>query len=877
PDDEKEPFDLESKTEEITGGDVNISITYYESQADADAGTNPLTSPYINTINPQTIFIRAEDVNTACLVSQGITLDLIVNPLPSPITPTPLEECDVDNDGFAEFDLTQKDEEIIGGEPDVTISYYETQLDAEQGIFALTSPYINIVTPSQILYVRAEYLAPGTGCFRVIEMELLVNPTPVIPLDMEDLVICDDDGDGFSVFDLTQKEDEIYGTQDPANYILTYHILQADAEAGTNAIANPGSFPNTSNPQTIWVRLVDNTTECIKIGSFDLRVEIGPVAIQPEPLTQCDDLGQDNDGIALFDLTTKNDEITGGVSGVVVSYYETEVDAQDDTNEIDPDTAYQNTSNPQVIYVRVMDVNTSCFDTSVYLTIRVTANPDPEDPDPIVLCDINNPGDGIEEFDLTIRANQILDGESWELTYFESYDDALTATGAIATPTAYANNTNPQIIYVRTTIDAADPDSCFEIVELELIVDPLPDGSVVISNYIICEIPSDGEAIFDLTTKIDEILNGQDPSIYQVLFYESQADADAMLNPIQEPEAYTNISNPQVIYVVIHNSETECFVSTQNFEIEEREGAVANTPLEPFSVCDNWNENDGIAEFNLDDAGLQAEILGGQSAPDYILVFYGSLETAEAETSPLPLLYVNTINPQVIYARVNNVNTGCYAITEVILKVEQLPLVTLADTYGLCVDEQGNSIPGEGGISPPVIDTGLDPSLYIFQWQLNGETLLGEIGASLTALQEGIYTVIVTEIATGCSSEATTEVTTSSPPTTYSAIVVSGAFAELHTIEADATGEGTYEFQLDDGPFQDSGTFTDVEAGDHTITIRDINGCGSVTIDVGVIDYPRFMTPNEDGYHDTWNIIGIAAGDPTAKIYIFDRYGKLLK
>jgi len=44
-----------------------------------------------------------------------------------------------------------------------------------------------------------------------------------------------------------------------------------------------------------------------------------------------------------------------------------------------------------------------------------------------------------------------------------------------------------------------------------------------------------------------------------------------------------------------------------------------------------------------------------------------------------------------------------------------------------------------------------------------------------------------------------------------------------------------------------------------------------------VIDYPRFITPNQDGYHDTWNIIGIATGDPTAKIYIFDRFGKLIK
>ena len=43
-----------------------------------------------------------------------------------------------------------------------------------------------------------------------------------------------------------------------------------------------------------------------------------------------------------------------------------------------------------------------------------------------------------------------------------------------------------------------------------------------------------------------------------------------------------------------------------------------------------------------------------------------------------------------------------------------------------------------------------------------------------------------------------------------------------------------------------------------------------------VMDYPKFFTPNGDGYNDTWNISAIN-GQPNAKIYIFDRYGKLLK
>jgi gliding motility-associated-like protein len=341
--------------------------------------------------------------------------------------------------------------------------------------------------------------------------------------------------------------------------------------------------------------------------------------------------------------------------------------------------------------------------------------------------------------------------------------------------------------------------------------------------------------------------------------------------------------------------DTACYVSTQTFEIEEREGAVANTPLDPYTICDEWGDNDGIAEFDLTDLDLLAEILGGQDPLVYDLQFYLTPEDAEAQTSPLGASYVNVINPQVIYARVNNTDTDCYDITEVILKVELLPIITLEEFYRLCLDAQGNPLPEEEGEpSPPVLETGLASSTYIFEWYLNGQLILGEIGSSIVALEEGVYRVTVTEIATGCSSEGSTTVTVSSPPLVYSAEVISGAFAinevihtdssgvtqtftGTHVIHVSAEGLGEYVYQLDDGPFQEGDVFIDVQPGSHTVTIKDINGCGSVTIELSVVDYPQFMTPNEDGYHDTWNIIGIGEADPSAKIYIFDRYGKLLK
>lgn len=44
-----------------------------------------------------------------------------------------------------------------------------------------------------------------------------------------------------------------------------------------------------------------------------------------------------------------------------------------------------------------------------------------------------------------------------------------------------------------------------------------------------------------------------------------------------------------------------------------------------------------------------------------------------------------------------------------------------------------------------------------------------------------------------------------------------------------------------------------------------------------VLGIPNFFTPNGDGYNDYWNIQGVNPVNANSIIYIFDRYGKLLK
>src|SRR5690606_2514451 len=199
PGDEMEAFNLEDANAEILNGQTGISLTYYETQADADSGTNPITSPYVNTPNPQTVYVRAENDNTGCVST--ITLTLRVNPIPSPAVPNPIEVCDEDNDGFVSFDLESRTVEIINGELDIQITYHETQDDANNGQDALVSPYDNIVANAQTVYARAEN--PITGCFTVVPLQLIVLPSTVIPVTIDDYVICDTNYHGSAQFDLT--------------------------------------------------------------------------------------------------------------------------------------------------------------------------------------------------------------------------------------------------------------------------------------------------------------------------------------------------------------------------------------------------------------------------------------------------------------------------------------------------------------------------------------------------------------------------------------------------------------------------------------------------------------------------------------------------
>ncbi|WP_062060008.1 T9SS type B sorting domain-containing protein [Aquimarina longa] len=107
------------------------------------------------------------------------------------------------------------------------------------------------------------------------------------------------------------------------------------------------------------------------------------------------------------------------------------------------------------------------------------------------------------------------------------------------------------------------------------------------------------------------------------------------------------------------------------------------------------------------------------------------------------------------------------------------------------------------------------------------------------------------------------------------------------TSEIEGAGFDNFEYRLDRDlgggfieyrPFQSSPIFSNVPPGDYFIRARYANCPISEEISdvIVILGYPKYFTPNGDGFHDTWNLINIE-NQPTAQIYIFDRYGKLIK
>ncbi|PZR15117.1 MAG: hypothetical protein DI539_18370 [Flavobacterium psychrophilum] len=113
-----------------------------------------------------------------------------------------------------------------------------------------------------------------TGCTQTKSISVEAGEGLPIALYLSDLIVSDENNDGFATFDLTlQTADILSQTGETDDYTVYYYETAEDAEYGTNPIANPTAYTNIiSSQQTLYASVIKTATGCYEEFSFNLIV-----------------------------------------------------------------------------------------------------------------------------------------------------------------------------------------------------------------------------------------------------------------------------------------------------------------------------------------------------------------------------------------------------------------------------------------------------------------------------------------------------------------------------------------------------------------------------------------------------------------------------
>lgn len=353
-----------------------------------------------------------------------------------------------------------------------------------------------------------------------------------------------------------------------------------------------------------------------------------------------------------------------------------------------------------------------------------------------------------------------------------------------------------------------------------------------------CDTNGNGQATFNLTN-LSSTLNNNDSAL-TVTYYGSLNDALNQTNPITQPQSY--LAAPSTIYGVVRNNFGCRNLVTISLELSNNSLNVDPLP----SFCDDFgNETDGIRIFNF--ANEITPIIINQIGNGFTIEYFAN----NSLSTVLPNIYQNaSAFEQLIYVKISQ-GIDCIDVIPLLLEVFAFQQQPETITIGFC---EGNPV----SLTAP---------------SFNGNYLwsTGETTQSITVTTSGNYQVELTSFE-GCTQTQTFVVIAGITPQT-AIVKVIDFNGNQNTIEVLVTPPGNYQYSLDGFIFQNSNLFAGVPTGDYSITVRSV--CGQLIENALVLDYPRFFTPNGDGYNDTWRIDGL--NQPNSLISIFDRYGQLLK
>ena len=363
-------------------------------------------------------------------------------------------------------------------------------------------------------------------------------------------------------------------------------------------------------------------------------------------------------------------------------------------------------------------------------------------------------------------------------------------------------------------------------------------------NTTICDDNLDGTIEVNLNNVTSAIL--LNPGIYRIKYYLNSADANS---------GNTNILNPNwsfstniTIFARVESDYCPAQIYPLDFKFGNKIGLLTNNISQ--NICDD--NLDGIKTVNLKD--------------------FDSYFTADASVN---IKYFNSETDAK-----NNVNSINNSLS-----------ITNSGTYFLRL-EKANSCPNWAKLTVNIkipkassslkdiqicknattlLDAGTDFDYYSWYNENNPSVPIAQgdaLVASNINVPIGNYYVDLTS--NGCIYRQWVNVTVAESPKIDN-INITGTTATI----AVSGGSAPYLYSLDGINFQNSNIFTNVSRGNHTVYVKDKNGCEIIQSKFLIINLINAITPNGDGKNDVLDYSDLKIKDQVS-IKIFDRQGSLV-
>ena len=808
------------------------------------------------TFNNYQYRVILERIGNACPeTSNAITLT--VNPLPI-LKPNPeLDQCIEAGNTSPTVNLTLT-ENSITDTANVTFEYYRDLAGTDPIINPTSYPVIVNTTQTVYAKVISEFNCSGN----LIEVKINIGQTPDNPYNTPQEAVCDDftgtdgsDFDNITQFNLDKAAIET-GINPPVNTTIFYYenstdrtnsLNEIDITDFRNDIAKNAYTSNSTGIQfPIYYKILSTiNNDCQGLGEFYLQINNVPETSNQNlpPIIECD---------------------TGTIDG-----------------------NFSNGSN-----------------SNIDLTQRIDDA-------------INGTGQDRNDFNFTFYKSEAT-----------AFSGDITNTDYISNPELYTNDVPAsfsqgdivsQTIFMRIenkSTGCVNPHTSFDV-----IINPAPIITNVIPPLEVCDMGTkDGDLKNGLAQNIDvsardaDILGIRNAADFTITYHKTQADLENLTSTGIDKNSYdsdparitinpTLNSSEESLFIRIINNDTQCLFNQSSLTIVVNPEPNIPATINNYSECDNESDT-----FSNDDNGINGDITLNNKIPEILANYtpaeYSNFNVTFYETSAAaisgditsalnPNRYQNTMNDQTIYVRVENIATTCvYDDLSFLINIKPKPSFwvmgeeNINDPQVLCLND-----------TPLVLRAENPNADYNYIW--TNETG-AEIGYDIeqNVIAAGKYTVTAYDkLPDGCNRSRNIVVIESNVATlerSFITIVDEGNVINsennlsiaIDVINNDL-GPGDYQFAIlnkennERTPiigFQDEPLFENLEGGIYTVIVNDRNGCvEDAKLDVSVIQFPKYFTPNQDGTNDTYVVKGVNRDFYSdASINIFNRFGKLV-